>query len=72
MKHVSSDKYGIVIKSEDDKFTETFVKNLYLLEVGAYDVQEIYYRDSNLVRKTPIFEKKFIGAGDSEQQFSLL
>jgi hypothetical protein len=61
MKNVSSDKYGIVIKSDDDKFTETFVKNLYL-STGAYDVQEIYYRESNLVRKTPIFEKKFIGA----------
>lgn len=61
MNNVSSDKYGIVIRTDDDKFTEDTVKNLYL-STGAYDVQEIYYRESNLTTKTPIFEKKFIGA----------
>ena len=61
MKSVSSDKYGIVIEYDDDKFTESFVKNLYL-STGAYDVQEIYFRESNLTRKTPIFDKKFITA----------
>jgi len=61
MLNVSTDKYGIVIQSEDDKFTETIVKNLYL-STGAYDVQEIYYRDSNLTNKTPLFDKKFISA----------
>lgn len=61
MKHVTSDKYGIVIKAEDDKFVESDVKNLYL-STGAYDVQPVYFRESNLEEKTPIFEKKFIGA----------
>ncbi|MEO8666814.1 MAG: quinol:electron acceptor oxidoreductase subunit ActD [Ignavibacteria bacterium] len=61
MKNVSSDKYGLVIKADDDKFIEPDVKNLYL-STGAYDIQNIYYRESNLTKKTPIFEKKFIGA----------
>ncbi|MDQ3019847.1 MAG: DUF3341 domain-containing protein [Bacteroidota bacterium] len=61
MRNVSSDKYGIVIRSDDDKFSDADVKNLYL-STGAYDVQNIYYRESNLTKKTPIFEKKFIGA----------
>lgn len=61
MRSVSSDKYGIVIKADDDSFTEASVKNLYL-STGAYEVQEIYFRESNLTTKTPIFEKKFIGA----------
>lgn len=59
MKNVTSDKYGIVIKSDDEKFSEQDVKNLYL-STGAYNVEEIFFRDSNLVTKTPIFEKKFI------------
>jgi mono/diheme cytochrome c family protein len=61
MSHVTSDKFGIVIKAEDEKFVENDVKNLYL-STGAYDVQPIYYRESNLVEKTPLFDKKFIGA----------
>lgn len=58
MNNVSSDKYGIVIKADDDKFVESDVRNLFL-STGAYDVQSIYYRESNLTKKTPIFEKKF-------------
>lgn len=61
MRNVSSDKYGIVIKADDDKFIEPDVKNLYL-STGAFDIQNIYYRETNLTEKTPIFEKKFIGA----------
>ncbi|MDZ4711159.1 MAG: quinol:electron acceptor oxidoreductase subunit ActD [bacterium] len=61
MKNVTSDKYGLVIKADDDKFVETDVKNLYL-STGAYEVQNIYYRESNLTTKTPLFDKKFIGA----------
>ncbi|MEO6694942.1 MAG: quinol:electron acceptor oxidoreductase subunit ActD [Ignavibacteria bacterium] len=61
MRNVTSDKFGIVIKTEDDKFVENDVKNLYL-STGAYDVQPIYFRESNLEKKTPLFDKKFIGA----------
>ncbi len=59
MKRISSDKYGIVIKSDDEKFMEADVKNLYM-STGAFDIQNIYYRETNLTTKTPIFEKKFI------------
>ncbi len=61
MRSVTSDKFGIVIRSDDEKFKEANVKNLYL-STGAYDVQEIYFRESNLTKKTPIFEGKFIAA----------
>lgn len=61
MKDVTSDKYGIVIRTDDDMFVENDIKNLYL-STGAYDVQGIYYRESNLITKTPIFDKKFTGA----------
>lgn len=61
MKNISSDKYGIVIRTEDNKFQEAEVKKLFLSE-GAYDIQEIYFRESNLTTKTPLFDKKFIGA----------
>lgn len=61
MKHVTSDKFGIVIKADDDKFIENDVKNLYL-STGAYDVQPIYFRESNLITKTPLFDGKFITA----------
>lgn len=61
MNRVSSDKYGIVIRAEDEKFEEPNVKNLFL-STGAFDVQPIYFRESNLTTKTPIFEKKFTGA----------
>jgi mono/diheme cytochrome c family protein len=47
MRNVSSDKYGIVIQTDDDLFAEQDVKNLYL-STGAYDVQEIHFRESNL------------------------
>lgn len=58
MKRVSSDKFGIVIKADDDMFAENDVRNLFL-STGAYDVQAINYRESNLLTKTPIFDKKF-------------
>ena len=61
MKHVSSDKFGLVIKADDDKFIESEVKNMFLAE-GAYHVEEIYYRESNLTTKTPIFDSKFTTA----------
>ncbi len=61
MMNVSADKYGIVIESDDDKFVETNVRNLYL-STGAYEVQEIFYKESNLITKTPLFDKKFTGA----------
>lgn len=61
MKHVSSDKFGIVIEEDDEKFVEQDVRNLFL-STGAYHVENIYYRPTNLTTKTPIFEKKFIGA----------
>ncbi len=61
MKNVTSDKYGIVINADDELFDENDTKNL-LLSTGAYSIDNIYYRESNLTTKTPIFEKKFIMA----------
>ena len=60
MKHVTGDKYGVFIKADDDKFSESEVRNLYM-SLGAYDVQEIYYRESNLAGKTPVIDAKFFG-----------
>ena len=59
MKHVSSDKFGIVIGANDKQFSESKVRSL-LESMGARDIQNIYYRESNLTDKTPIFDTKFI------------
>lgn len=60
MKRVSSDKFGLVIKADDEKFSDADVRNLFS-SGGAFEIQEIYYRESNLAVKTPIFDSKFIG-----------
>ncbi len=59
MKRVSSDKFGVVIKADDEKFSDSEVRKLFL-SGGAFEIQEIYYRETNLGIKTPIFDGKFI------------
>lgn len=61
MSRVTSDKFGIVIKADDEKFILDDVKNLFRSS-GAFEVQEIFYRESNLTNKTPIFDGKFFMA----------
>lgn len=60
MKEVTGEKYGVIIEATDDKFSESEVRNLYL-SLGAYDVQEIFYRESNISAKSPIIDLKFFG-----------
>ncbi|MBK6879117.1 MAG: DUF3341 domain-containing protein [Ignavibacteria bacterium] len=59
MKHVSSDKFGIVIGANDKNFSETEVRDLFQ-SLGGHSIQNVYYRESNLTDKTPLFDSKFI------------
>ncbi|HQY19975.1 MAG TPA: DUF3341 domain-containing protein [Ignavibacteria bacterium] len=58
MKHVTSDKFGLVIETGDEMYIEDEVLNLFS-KTNAYEVQDIYFRESNLTKKTPLFDKKF-------------
>jgi cytochrome c5 len=58
IKRVTSDKFGIVIEAEDDKFSKDDVVNLFN-STGAFHVDEVYFYKTNLTDKTPLFEKKF-------------
>jgi len=58
MTRVTSDKFGIVIKADDEKFISDEVVNLYR-STGAFEIQEIYYKESNLKAKSPIIDTKF-------------
>lgn len=60
MSKVTSDKFGLVIKADDEKFIDADVRKLFT-SGGAFEIQEIYYRESNLDVKTPIFDAKFMG-----------
>lgn len=61
MKNVSSDKFGLVIEADDEKYIESEVLKLFA-DTKAYEVQDIYFRESNLTTKTPLFDIKFTGA----------
>ncbi len=61
MRKVSSDKYGLCIMAEDDKFGLDEVKKFFE-ELGADDITEIYYDNSVISWRTAIFELKFIAA----------
>jgi len=60
MKKVSSDKYGISIQAEDEKFNEEDVKQ-FLAELGAKEITPIYYDNEEINHKHKILEPKFIG-----------
>ncbi len=58
MKKVSSDKYGVCLQSEDEKFTEDGAKEL-LASLNAKDITPIYFPDE-VHEKQTVFEPKFI------------
>lgn len=60
MKRVSSDSYGIIIKTTDAKFNIEEVTGLFK-ELGAYEINAVYkfIADESKI-KTPIFDLKFI------------
>lgn len=60
MRSVTSDKFGLVIKADDQKFIDADIREFFR-SGGAVDIQEIYYRETNLGIKTPLFDKKFLG-----------
>lgn len=59
MKKVSSNKFGVCIEAKDDRFnleeTAKFLEN-----IGAKDIQVIYYDDETINFKVNIFEWKFV------------
>ena len=59
MKSVSSDKYGLCILAEDPIFDEDKIKN-FMISLGAYKVEPIYFDNEELKIKPKIFEKKFL------------
>lgn len=59
IKRVSSDKLGISIQAEDDVFNAEEVKKL-LNELGAEEVNEIYFDEEEVNTKPTVFEPKFI------------
>lgn len=60
MKKVSNDKFGLYIEAKDKKFNEDEVKN-YLTELGAKEIEIIYYDDEAISFKAMMFDPKFIG-----------
>ncbi|NMB80662.1 MAG: DUF3341 domain-containing protein, partial [Ignavibacteria bacterium] len=60
MKKVSSDKYGISIQAEDEKFDEEEVKK-FLAGLGAKEITAVYYDNEEINHKHKILEPKFIG-----------
>lgn len=60
MKSVSSDKYGINIEASDPKFDLAEIKNLFI-ELGAKNVEPIYFDTEELSFKPKITDSKFLG-----------
>ncbi|MFA8341751.1 MAG: quinol:electron acceptor oxidoreductase subunit ActD [Rhodothermaceae bacterium] len=59
MKKVSSDKYGLYIEAEDPMFNEEEVK-AFLTEIGAVDIEPIYYDDEEFSVIHNVTDPKFI------------
>lgn len=59
MKSVSVDKFGIVIEAKDKIFEMGNVKNL-LLELGAINVDEVYYDEEYLKNNYKVYTPKFV------------
>lgn len=60
IKKVSSDKFGIIIEARDPLFDADKVK-VFLSELGAVDIEEIYFDEDERSFKNNIFNKKFLG-----------
>lgn len=60
MKSVSVDKFGLVIEAKDKKFDLERVKRLFS-ELGAEQIEEIYYDDDFLNNNYKVYSPKFIG-----------
>jgi mono/diheme cytochrome c family protein len=60
IKQVSSNKFGIVIETNDPKFDLEYIKNLFN-SLGASKVEEIYHDLETLNFKPQVLDKKFIG-----------
>ncbi len=60
MKKVSSDKYGLYIQAEDELFNEDEVKNL-LAELGASEVEPVYFDNEEVNHEHKVLEPRFIG-----------
>jgi mono/diheme cytochrome c family protein len=61
MKRVTSDKFGIAIEADDEKFSEKEIRALFS-STGAVQIEDVFFYKSNLYEKTPIFDKKFNAA----------
>lgn len=60
MKKVSSDKFGVVIQADDELFNYGEVKR-FLSEIGASEVNEIYWDDEEVSTNPRVLEPKFLG-----------
>jgi hypothetical protein len=59
LKQVSVDKFGISIQADDPMFNEGQVKQ-FLTNLGAENIQAIYFDEEEITVKHKIFEPKFI------------
>lgn len=59
MKMVSNDKYGISIQASDPKFNEEDVRS-FLNNLGAQNIQTIYYDEEDLSATNRVFEPRFL------------
>jgi hypothetical protein len=57
LKRCTSDRFGVHVLAEDEKFNEDEVFN-YLKKLGAKDIEKIYFEEDEIL---PIFNKKFVG-----------
>ena len=60
LKATSSDKYGISIQADDEKFDKNFVRE-YFEKLGAKNITPIYYDAEEVNTKHKVLEPKFIG-----------
>lgn len=60
MKKVSSDKYGLYIQAEDEKFNEEEVKSL-LSGLGASEVEPVYFDNDEISHTHKVWDPRFIG-----------
>ena len=58
MKKVSSDKFGVTVQADDEKFDEKKVREL--LKSTGGEIEAIYYSKEFLTFKPQLFEPKFI------------
>jgi mono/diheme cytochrome c family protein len=60
MTKVSSDKYGLIIEADDEKFDEESAR-AFLEKLGAVDIQNIYYDEEEFSYKHKVLDPKFVG-----------